>query len=123
MYLLSGDRFEAEELAQGAFVKAWERWDRIGSMENPSGYLYPAAVNARRSALRSRRWRSSDLGSAGVPVDPASPGGPMTTFAVFLVVAAMPNKILKVPDYTREDGTKVMPHDRSTPTHRRESGP
>jgi RNA polymerase sigma-70 factor (ECF subfamily) len=52
MYLLSGDRFEAEELAQGAFVKAWERWDRIGSMENPSGFLYRTAVNARRSALR-----------------------------------------------------------------------
>jgi RNA polymerase sigma-70 factor, ECF subfamily len=52
MYLLSGDRFEAEELAQGAFVKAWERWDRVRSMDNPSGYLYRTAVNARRSALR-----------------------------------------------------------------------
>jgi RNA polymerase sigma-70 factor (ECF subfamily) len=52
MYLLSGDRFEAEELAQAAFVKAWERWDRIRGMENPSGYLYRTALNARRSALR-----------------------------------------------------------------------
>jgi RNA polymerase sigma-70 factor (ECF subfamily) len=52
MYLLSGDRFEAEELAQGAFAKAWERWDRIGRMENPGGYLYRTALNARRSALR-----------------------------------------------------------------------
>jgi RNA polymerase sigma-70 factor (ECF subfamily) len=52
MYLLSGDRFEAEELAQGTFVKAWERWDQIRHMENPTGYLYRAAVNARRSALR-----------------------------------------------------------------------
>ena len=52
MYLLSGNRFEAEELAQGAFVKAWERWDRVQGMENPSGYLYRTAVNARRSALR-----------------------------------------------------------------------
>ena len=52
MYLLSGDRFEAEELAQGAFVKAWERWDRVRSMDNPGGYLYRTAVNSRRSALR-----------------------------------------------------------------------
>jgi RNA polymerase sigma-70 factor (ECF subfamily) len=52
MYLLSGDRFEAEELAQAAFVKAWERWDRISEMDNPSGYLYRTAVNIRRSALR-----------------------------------------------------------------------
>ena len=55
MYLISGDRFEAEELAQGAFVKAWERWDRIRGMDNPSGYLYRTAVNARRSALRRVR--------------------------------------------------------------------
>ena len=29
MYLISGSRDEAEELAQGAFVKALERWDRV----------------------------------------------------------------------------------------------
>jgi hypothetical protein len=28
MYLLTGDRYEAEDLAQDAFVKACERWDR-----------------------------------------------------------------------------------------------
>jgi DNA-directed RNA polymerase specialized sigma24 family protein len=28
MYLLTGDRHEAEDLAQDAFVKACERWDR-----------------------------------------------------------------------------------------------
>ncbi|HET7235789.1 MAG TPA: sigma-70 family RNA polymerase sigma factor [Actinomycetota bacterium] len=57
MYLLTGDRYEAEELAQDAFVKACERWDRVGRMGNPTGYVYRTAVNAHRSALR--RIRSS----------------------------------------------------------------
>src|SRR4029450_1484717 len=55
MYLLSGDRYEAEELAQDAFVKACERWDRVRRMDNPTGYLYRTAVNAHKSALRRIR--------------------------------------------------------------------
>jgi RNA polymerase sigma-70 factor (ECF subfamily) len=57
MYLFTGDCYEAEELAQDAFVKAYERWDRVRGMDNPVGYLYRTAVNARRSTLR--RVRSS----------------------------------------------------------------
>jgi RNA polymerase sigma factor (sigma-70 family) len=52
MYLLTGDRYEAEELAQDTFVKACERWDRLRGMENPAGYLYRIAVNARNSRVR-----------------------------------------------------------------------
>jgi RNA polymerase sigma factor (sigma-70 family) len=52
MYLVTGDRFEAEEVAQSAFVKVYERWDRVAGMKNPAGYAYRAAVNAHRSRLR-----------------------------------------------------------------------
>ena len=55
MYLLTGDRYEAEELAQDAFVKAYERWERVVRMDNPTGYLYRTAVNAHKSALRRIR--------------------------------------------------------------------
>lgn len=33
----------AEDVAQTAFVKIWERWDRVGRMDDPSGYLYRTA--------------------------------------------------------------------------------
>ena len=56
MYLISGSRDEAEELAQGAFVKALERWDRVREMDNPAGYLYRTAVNTRRSVARRLRF-------------------------------------------------------------------
>jgi DNA-directed RNA polymerase specialized sigma24 family protein len=55
IYLISGSRDEAEELAQDAFVKACERWDRVREMENPAGYLYRTAVNKRRSVARRLR--------------------------------------------------------------------
>jgi DNA-directed RNA polymerase specialized sigma24 family protein len=38
---ITGNRAEAEELAQDAFLKVWERWDRVADMEEPIGYLYP----------------------------------------------------------------------------------
>jgi RNA polymerase sigma-70 factor (ECF subfamily) len=50
--LLTGNRNEAEELAQDAFVRVWERWDRVASMEDPAGYLYRTAMNGFRSRYR-----------------------------------------------------------------------
>jgi RNA polymerase sigma-70 factor, ECF subfamily len=55
LFLASGDRHEAEDLAQEAFVKVYERWDRIRRIDDPVGYLYRVALNARRSRLRRLR--------------------------------------------------------------------
>jgi RNA polymerase sigma-70 factor (ECF subfamily) len=71
MYLVTGNRDEAEELAQDAFVKACERWDRVRGMDNPIGYLYRTAVNAHRSSLR--RVRASARRALSLqPSDPIS---------------------------------------------------
>jgi RNA polymerase sigma-70 factor, ECF subfamily len=52
MYLISGDLGEAEDLVQDAFVRVYERWDRVGGMESPVGYLYRTAMNLHRGRLR-----------------------------------------------------------------------
>jgi len=52
LYLVTGNPHEAEELAQDSFIVVWERWDRVSQMENPTGYLYRAALNKYRSRLR-----------------------------------------------------------------------
>lgn len=52
LWLVTGSRSEAEELMQDAFVQVWERWDRVGSMENPTGYLYRTAMNLFRKRYR-----------------------------------------------------------------------
>ena len=50
--LITGNRAEAEELAQDAFLKVWERWDRVADMEEPVGYLYRTAMNLLRKRYR-----------------------------------------------------------------------
>lgn len=60
LWLVTRDRHEAEEVAQEAFVKVWERWERVGSLEDPEAYLYRTAINLyrnrrRRAALALRR--------------------------------------------------------------------
>src|SRR5947199_2200430 len=52
LYLLTGNREEAEEVLQESFIAVWERWDRVGAMDEPTGYLYRTALNRYRSRLR-----------------------------------------------------------------------
>ena len=52
MYLSTGDRHEAEDLAQDAMSRVYERWARLRGAEDPVGYAYRVALNLRRSRLR-----------------------------------------------------------------------
>jgi RNA polymerase sigma factor (sigma-70 family) len=52
LWLITGNRAEAEELMQDAFLKVWERWDRVGGMDDPVGYLYRTAMNLFRKRYR-----------------------------------------------------------------------
>jgi RNA polymerase sigma-70 factor (ECF subfamily) len=53
--VITSDRLEAEEIAQDAFLKVWERWDRVALLERPDGYLFRVAMNTFRSRLRRAR--------------------------------------------------------------------
>jgi RNA polymerase sigma-70 factor (ECF subfamily) len=53
--LITRDSHEAEEIGQEAFARLWERWDRVGSMVDPAGYLYRVAMNVARSRYRRAR--------------------------------------------------------------------
>lgn len=54
LWLITHERSEAEDVMQDAFLRLWERWDRVGEMDDPTGYLYRTAMNG----LRSRRRRA-----------------------------------------------------------------
>jgi RNA polymerase sigma factor (sigma-70 family) len=74
--LVTGDRSEAEDLAQDAFVAVWERWDRVRLMDNPAGYLHRTAINTfrkryRRSKLFGRTSASLSAGTSSTPADSA----------------------------------------------------
>jgi RNA polymerase sigma-70 factor, ECF subfamily len=52
MFVITRNRHEAEDLSQDAFARVWERWDTVGVMENPAGYLHRTAMNLFRSRYR-----------------------------------------------------------------------
>jgi RNA polymerase sigma-70 factor (ECF subfamily) len=57
--LVTGDRFEAEEISQEAFLRVFERWDRVGAMEAPAAYLFRVSMHVFRSKRRraALTWR------------------------------------------------------------------
>ena len=59
LWLVTGNRAEAEELMQDAFLRVWERWDRVGGMDDPLGYLYRTAMNLFASGTGGPRSPSA----------------------------------------------------------------
>jgi RNA polymerase sigma-70 factor (ECF subfamily) len=60
LFLVTGNRHEAEEIAQESFLRLFERWSRVASVEDPVGYVYRTAMNVfrnryRRASLALRR--------------------------------------------------------------------
>jgi RNA polymerase sigma-70 factor, ECF subfamily len=60
LVVVTRDAHAAEDAAQDAFVRIWERWDRVRSLDDPVGYLYRTALNGwfmvrRRVARAARR--------------------------------------------------------------------
>lgn len=62
LYFIAGNRHDAEELMQDAFLKLWERWDQIDRIDDPTAYLFRVALNGlrmrhRRAAVAERKLR------------------------------------------------------------------
>jgi RNA polymerase sigma-70 factor (ECF subfamily) len=53
MWLVTRNSHEAEEIAQEAFLRVLERWDRVSMLDDPVGYVFRTATNVWRS--RGRR--------------------------------------------------------------------
>jgi RNA polymerase sigma-70 factor (ECF subfamily) len=68
LFGMTGNLTEAEELAQEAMTRAFERWGRISGIESPAGYVYRMAVNLNRSRLRHLRLRFAKQGQIRRPL-------------------------------------------------------
>jgi RNA polymerase sigma factor (sigma-70 family) len=53
LYFVTGNRADAAELMQDAFLKLWERWDQSERIEDPTGYLFRVALNGFRMRTRA----------------------------------------------------------------------
>ena len=61
--LVTGERYEAEEIAQEAFLRVLERWERVAELDDPESYVFRVGMNVfrsryRRGALAVRRHLS-----------------------------------------------------------------
>jgi RNA polymerase sigma factor (sigma-70 family) len=56
---VTGNRADAADLMQDAFLKLWERWDRVEGIADPRAYLFRVALNGSemraRAAIRAAR--------------------------------------------------------------------
>lgn len=67
LYLMVGNRQEAEEIMQDAFLHLLERWDRV---DDPAGYLFRSALNGARSRFRRLSVAAKRVVHTGPPEDP-----------------------------------------------------
>jgi RNA polymerase sigma factor (sigma-70 family) len=51
-WLVCRDRHEAEEIAQDAFLRVWQRWITVRTLEDPAAYLFRTALNVTRNRRR-----------------------------------------------------------------------
>ncbi len=69
----AGEADVAREATDEAFVRAYERWDSVGEMDSPGGWLYRVALNELRRRRRRQRverellWRHHRSESAAGP--------------------------------------------------------
>jgi RNA polymerase sigma-70 factor, ECF subfamily len=68
-YALIGDFGEAQDVAQEAFCRAWQRWSVLTEHEDPVGWVKRVAVNlaisrGRRMSVARRFWLRERVGVA-----------------------------------------------------------
>ena len=69
LWMVTGSLQEAEDIVQDAFLRVWERWHNVSSMESPTGYLHHAAMNIFRNRYRRARLGLRKAIGSDPPVD------------------------------------------------------
>ena len=70
LYFVTGNRADASELMQDAFLRLWERWDRIERIDDPRAYLFRVALNGFRMRARAARRATRRLVPIASSSDP-----------------------------------------------------
>jgi RNA polymerase sigma-70 factor (ECF subfamily) len=69
LWMVTGSRHEAEDIVQEAFIRVWERWPTVASMQSPAGYLQQIAMNIFRNRYRRAKLALRKVVGAAPPVD------------------------------------------------------
>ncbi|GAA4464468.1 SigE family RNA polymerase sigma factor [Phytohabitans houttuyneae] len=77
VYVVTGDLAEAQDAAQEAYVRAWQRWATVGRYQDPEAWVRLVATRIAVSRWRSLRSRVRAHVRHG-PSDPVPEPGPDT---------------------------------------------
>lgn len=87
LYVVTGDLPVASESVDEAFARALERWDRVGQMDRPSGWVFKVALNVSRRTARRARLEHRFLRRQAPALDVPAPAG-----EVWAVVSNLPRR-------------------------------
>ena len=97
-YRMLGSLEDAEEIAQEALLRAWQRRDERRSSGSTRAWLYKIATNACLDVLKTRRRRRALPDRVAPPVTPGTTLGPPAHEGLWLDPA--PDNLLEVADPT-----------------------
>jgi RNA polymerase sigma-70 factor (ECF subfamily) len=80
-YAVLGDLGAAEEASQEAYTRAWPRWSKLSSYDDPGAWVRQVATRQAISGWRRRRTAKRFLAAAPRP-ESAAPPGPDTVALV-----------------------------------------
>ncbi len=73
LYAMTGDRAEAQDAAQEAYVRAWQRWSAVSAYDDPEAWLRTVAYRLCVNHWRKARNRVRAYLRHGTGPDAASP--------------------------------------------------
>src|SRR5229473_1364776 len=79
-YALTGDMAEAQDIAQEAFARAWQRWPMVRDCDSPEAWVRRVATN-----LSASRWRRIRVARAAAGQPAQQPAPEVSTDTVALV--------------------------------------
>ena len=88
-YALTGDMAEAQDIAQEAFARAWQRWSVVRDCDSPEAWVRRVATN-----LAASRWRRIRVAraAAGKPAEPHAPEVSTDTVALVSGLRTLPER-------------------------------
>ncbi|MGH2590552.1 MAG: RNA polymerase sigma factor [Actinomycetota bacterium] len=113
LWLVARDRSVAEEVTQDAFLKVWERWNRVRGLEDPAGYLYRTGMNILRNRRRRAALGLRRLVHASPPADDAMAAVEARDLVVRALGTLTPREraalvLVDLLDMTSEDAAKAL---------------